>query len=157
MKKRLFKILLPVAALILLAVSVIPVNACAQGCTLTIGYWKTHSSYGPAPYDSTWDLVNEDGAFYYSGLTNIQILNKAPRGNAYYIFAKQWIGANLNFYAGADVPSEVWTALGWGYTYFASYTPSTGNKAPVRAQAIYYANVLDQYNKGLIGPGHCTD
>ena len=30
------------------------------GCTLTQGYWKTHSKYGPAPYDSTWALIGED-------------------------------------------------------------------------------------------------
>ena len=27
---------------------------CDEGCTLTPGYWKTHSDYGPAPYDDTW-------------------------------------------------------------------------------------------------------
>lgn len=27
------------------------------GCTLTQGYWKTHSEFGPAPYDDTWALV----------------------------------------------------------------------------------------------------
>jgi hypothetical protein len=158
MNKRLLRILIPLVALILLAVSVIPSSACGYaGCTKTIGYWKTHSSYGPAPYDTTWDVKNEDAIFYFSGLTNIQILWKAPRGNAYYIFAKQWIGANLNLISGADAPPEVWDALGWGYTYFGTYTPAAGNKAPVRAQAIYYAGILDKYNKGEIGPGHCAD
>lgn len=27
------------------------------GCTHTQGYWKTHSEFGPAPYDDTWALV----------------------------------------------------------------------------------------------------
>ena len=30
---------------------------CYGGCTLTQGYWKTHSEYGPAPYDDTWALL----------------------------------------------------------------------------------------------------
>ena len=30
---------------------------CAGGCTLTQGYWKTHSLRGPAPYDDAWLLV----------------------------------------------------------------------------------------------------
>lgn len=30
---------------------------CQGGCTLTQGYWKTHSRYGPAPYDTTWAKV----------------------------------------------------------------------------------------------------
>ena len=27
---------------------------CLGGCTLTPGYWKTHSEFGPAPYDDNW-------------------------------------------------------------------------------------------------------
>ena len=27
-----------------------------QGCTLTQGYWKTHSENGPAPYDDNWAI-----------------------------------------------------------------------------------------------------
>ncbi len=30
------------------------------GCTLTRGYWQTHSAYGPAPYDATWAEIGED-------------------------------------------------------------------------------------------------
>ena len=30
-------------------------------CTLTQGYWKTHSSYGPAPYDVTWAILGDYG------------------------------------------------------------------------------------------------
>jgi hypothetical protein len=34
---------------------VVPVNiACAEGCSLTPGYWKTHSNLGPAPFDAAW-------------------------------------------------------------------------------------------------------
>jgi hypothetical protein len=33
------------------------------GCTLTPGYWKTHSKYGPAKYDTTWALKGEDTPF----------------------------------------------------------------------------------------------
>ena len=35
--------------------------SCNAGYTLTHGYWKTHSSYGPAPYDDTWALVSPIG------------------------------------------------------------------------------------------------
>jgi len=31
---------------------------CAGDCTLTYGYWKTHSKYGPAtPPDATWNQL----------------------------------------------------------------------------------------------------
>ncbi len=157
-RKGLLRVLTPVFILVLLIVSVIPVSACDTSCTLTLGYWKTHSSYGPAPYDSAWDYRDEDAKFYYSGLTNYQILWKAPKGNAYYILAKQWIAANLNMDSGATAPTEVLDAVwGWGYNYFINYTPKTGNKGSIRAEALYYANLLDQYNNGLIGPGHCEN
>jgi len=32
------------------------------GCTLTQGYWKTHSEFGPAPYDDAWGDVIGTGA-----------------------------------------------------------------------------------------------
>jgi hypothetical protein len=34
----------------------------APGCTLTQGYWKTHSEFGPAPYDDAWGDVLGTGA-----------------------------------------------------------------------------------------------
>jgi hypothetical protein len=30
---------------------------CEEGCTLTQGYWKTHSECGPAPYDDNWTNI----------------------------------------------------------------------------------------------------
>ncbi len=45
---------------------------CNQGCTLTPGYWKTHSRRGPAPYDDTWAQLGpsqETKAFFLSGKT----------------------------------------------------------------------------------------
>ena len=45
-----------------------------KGCTLTPGYWKTHSKYGPAPYDATWALYGEDNIFFLSGLSNYEVL-----------------------------------------------------------------------------------
>lgn len=51
---------------------------CAGGCTLTQGYWKTHSKYGPAPYDDTWALVGEDTPFFQSRLSWYQVLWTPP-------------------------------------------------------------------------------
>jgi hypothetical protein len=67
------------------------------GCTLTQGYWKTHSKYGPAPYDARWALVGEDTAFFSSGKTWYEAINTSSAGgNAYYILARQYIAAKLN-------------------------------------------------------------
>ncbi len=128
------------------------------GCTLTPGYWKTHSSYGPAPYDMTWDLVDEDGAFFLSGKTYYQVLWTSPKGNAYYNLSFQYIAAGLNELHGADF-SAAKAAYDDATTLFMAYTPAqiAGLKGsdPLRQQFINLAGILGNYNKGLIGPGHC--
>jgi hypothetical protein len=130
---------------------------CAGGCTLTPGYWKTHSKYGPAPYDDTWALIGEDTMFFQSGQTWYQVLWTSPvGGNAYYILAHAYIAAELNGLNGADT-TAVDAALAGAENFFGTYTPSSKLSKTVRAQAISYANLLDQYNNGYIGPGHCSE
>jgi hypothetical protein len=129
-----------------------------DGCTLTQGYWKTHSKYGPAPYDSTWALIGEDTAFFSSGQTWYQAINTSSAGgNAYYILAHQYIAAKLNLAAGASSTPAVAAALASADAFFATYTPSSTLSKAVRAQAISDAGTLAGYNEGGIGPGHCPD
>jgi hypothetical protein len=129
-----------------------------DGCTYTIGYWKTHSKYGPAPYDSTWALVGEDTTFFLSGKTWYQAFSTAPAGNAYDILAHQYMGAVLNKLNGADT-SSVDATLATATTLFNTYTPAqiaalSGGNA-VRKQFVALAEILDNYTTGRIGPGHC--
>lgn len=129
---------------------------CLGGCTLTQGYWKTHSRYGPAPYDDTWAQIGEDTPFYGSGKTFYQVLWTTPSGgNAYYILAHQFIAAKLNILNGADA-SAISAAMAWAEGFFATYTPGNVPKS-VASQAKSYAATLDSYNNGLIGPGHCSE
>jgi len=137
---------------------------CAGGCTLTQGYWKTHSKYGPAPRDDGWDKIppsgenqpgGEDALFYNSGQTYIQVLNTPPKGNAYYILAHQFIAAQLNILNGAD-GSAVSEAMAWAEAFFTKYGPGNVPKDQA-ALAKSYADLLDQYNNGYIGPGHCSE
>jgi hypothetical protein len=135
------------------------------GCSLTQGYWRTHSEYGPAPYDETWAKL-ADGAdtdFFESGQSYYLVLWTAPRGNAYYILAQQYIAATLNDLNGADT-SAITHELERAKELFEKYkTPaevaSLKGKAgnAIRAEFIELAGVLDSYNNGLIGPGHCDD
>jgi hypothetical protein len=129
-----------------------------DGCTLTQGYWKTHSKYGPAPYDSTWAVIGEDTTFFLSGKTWYQAINASSAGgNAYYILAQQYIAARLNIAAGAGTTSAVDAALAGATTFFSTYTPSSTLSPSVRAQAIAWATTLDNYNNGVTGPGHCPE
>lgn len=138
----------------------IPVSVpCNQGCTRTQGYWGTRSKYGPAPYDATWALVTPDGEdspFFSSGQTWYQVLQTPPAGgNAYYILAHQYIAVVLNQLSGADT-SAVSTELALAAQLLADYTPSSSITGALRDSFINTAGALDDYNNGVIGPGHCS-
>lgn len=132
------------------------------GCTLTLGYWKTHSEFGPAPYDATWAQLPSGAStgFFLSGQTWFQVFNTTPSGNAYYILAHQYMAAVLNGLNGASAPAAVTQAIASATALFNTYTPAQigalkGNQAP-RPAFISLAETLDDYNNGLIGPGHCN-
>jgi len=136
---------------------IVDVNVpCAGGCSLTPGYWKTHSSYGPASYDDTWAQIGENTTFYLSGQSWYQVLWTAPQGNAYYVLAHAYIAAKLNNLNGADT-AVVAADIAFAESFFATHAPSTELTKAERSAVIAAAANLDNYNNGLIGPGHCTE
>jgi hypothetical protein len=142
----------------------IPVTVpCGAGCTLTQGYWKTHSVLGPASKpDATWNLVGGPNAtFFKSGQTWIQVFRTSPSGNAYYNLAHQYMAAVLNTLNGASTTAAVNSALSWAKTFFGTYTPAQiaalKGSDPLRAQVLAAASTLGGYNEGSIGPGHCSE
>ncbi len=149
----------------------LPVTVACQasgGCTLTFGYWKTHSGYGPAPYDDNWENLGdvdgdgveeyEDEDFYASGQTYYEVLWTAPAGNVYYILARQYIATELNFLNGAD-PADAQEAFDDATILLDGADPNVVAllKGKARKPWTSAASVLDDYNNGTIGPGHCTD
>ncbi len=113
------------------------------GCTLTLGFWKNHTTVWPSPFDP-------NAPFFSSGKTWIFELNAPPKGgDAYLILAHQWIATTLNIASGAGVPPDVQTAYNDATTYF-----MTG----VGSDPIGWSNTLDNYNNGLAngGPSHCN-
>ncbi len=135
------------------------VPACPVGCTLTQGYWKTHTKYGPAkPRDDAWDLIGEDTTFYLSGQSYYRVLWTPPSGgNPYYQLAHQFIAATLNKLNGAATTPQVEAALAWAHSFFSNYPPNYAFNRTLTNQARYYAGLLAQYNEGYIGPGHCSE
>jgi hypothetical protein len=135
--------------------------ACAQGCTLTQGYWKTHSDRGPAPYDDAWKNLGpleEDTLFFKSGKTWYTVFWTSPAGNAYYNLAHQYMAAKLNVLNGASAPPSVIDALAAAETLFnAQGAGDTTLSKSEQKTAIALASTLDKYNNGLIGPGHCSE
>jgi hypothetical protein len=63
--------------------------------------------------------------------------------------------------AGTSIPSDVAAALNDAADLFGLYTPEVigglkGNDA-LRKTFIGLAEMLDDYNNGISGPGHCND
>lgn len=149
----------------------ITVNVPVEGCTLTYGYWKTHSIYGPAAHpDDAWDLVVDNGpdkTFFLSGQTWYDVLWTPPTGgNVYYQLAHQYIAAKLNILNGASITSEVHDAIVDAEKFFNDYTPEkaldlTKTKDKVKKDTLQsyraLATFLDHYNNGQVGPGHCDE
>lgn len=135
------------------------------GCTHTLGYWKTHAELGSAKkFDKTWNLIDPDGEnsiFFLSGASYFEVISASTKGNAYYILAQQYIAAILNKLSGADVPANVKSALNDAKTLFETHTPddikSLKGNDETRKEFIDLSEILDDYNNGIIGPGHCDD
>jgi hypothetical protein len=134
---------------------------CADnGCTLTPGYWKTHADPTRKQFDETWIAfagASGANATFDAGLSYLTVLNTAPQGNAYYILAHAYIAALLNIEAGADTTTAVDAALTSAAAFFAAKDPTSTLTKAERNAAIANAKILDDYNNGLTGPGHCDE
>jgi hypothetical protein len=117
------------------------------GCTYTQGYWKNHPDNWPT-----------DQLSLYSGRKAMRLLRTPPKkGNAYIILAHQYIAAELNVVNGTSIPDEVLEVWGRAQELLEKYQSkgTIPKKSPNRKLAIAMAKVLDDYNNGRIGPGHC--
>ena len=137
------------------------------GCTLTQGYWKTHSTYGPTSKpDDTWiEVGGPDANFYLSNQTWIEVFNTSVSGNSYYQLAHQYMAAYLNMLNGAMVPTVVQDAMDEAESIFEGTEPGYYKKVKGVSQAskdeisqlTSLAATLGSYNEGIIGPGHCGE
>jgi len=140
------------------------------GCSLTQGYWKTHSLYGPAAHpDETWLLVNgattggsfgvgPDSEFFDSGMTWLAVFNTAPQGgNAWLQLAHQYMAAVLNQLDGGGIP-ELQAKLDAAYVLLDKWDAQKNipKSDPDRAAAIALAYWLDDYNNGEFSQ-HCGE
>jgi hypothetical protein len=132
----------------------------AEGCTLTQGYWKNHPEAWPV------DGLTIDGETYLQGVL-LAILETPVEGNAALNLLHQYIAAALNLAAGAD-DSDVADAFNDAHDWFVAYLSITfvdgmpvvghvDSSSPEGQIAIALAGILDQFNNGFIGPGHCDD
>jgi len=120
-----------------------------NNCTYTQGYWKNHPEAWPVE-----EIMI--GGVTYTKAEAITILETPPKGDATYILAHQLIAAKLNILKGAD-PSAVETTITEADDWLSANPLGSNPSDPNRAQGIALAETLDEYNNGLIGPGHCDD
>lgn len=148
--------------IVFLSEEIVPPPPAEVGCTNTPGYWKNHTKYSAARRDATWDKIGaqgEDTEFFLSGKTYLEVLQTPVKGNAYFNLSFHYIAAKLNTLRGASAPDDVMHAIKEAEKLFQQYTPAQigalKGSNPVRKKFIAYAALLDKYNNGEIGPGHC--
>jgi len=126
---------------------------CGEGCTRTQGYWKNHSAYAGNPNQQIPWPLSEDSLLCDE--TWHDILHDNPNGgDAWIILAHQWIAARLNEASGASI-EDLNGDLDDAGSLLADNCG--GIPADLREGAIDLARRLDDFNNGVIGPGHCDD
>lgn len=134
----------------------LPDPDCGGGddCTYTQGWWKTHHQNASGSKKIDWPAPEDENA-KICGRTWLSILKTSTQGRAWYILAHQWISAKLNVANGASTTAAVDNALDKGNTLLLNNC--NGIKQCDRSTALGYADTLDDYNNGYIGPGHCDE
>jgi hypothetical protein len=143
---------------------------CSSGCTLTIGYWKTHAGFGPQA-DMVTPLLpvrlgTSGGAksinvttaalavhlLSFNGSNNVF----APSNGINKLYA-QLLGAKLSAAAGASL-SSVASVITSADAFLATHNSAdwSGLTAAQHATVNGWASILDSYNNGRVGPAHCT-
>jgi len=119
-------------------------------CPHTIGYWKNHSAYATKRSQQIpWPISEDTGG---CGITWYEVLHEVPNGgDAWIIVARQYIAAALSWGAGAEMPADVYDALGWAGAYLNDCEIDDEE----REVALEYAELLDAYNNSLAGVAAC--
>ncbi len=130
------------------------------GCTLTQGYWKTHSLDPTGQNSDEWPPAVESGGLTlgtvsYDEPQLLSILNTPAAGNGLIVLAHQLIAAKLNIANGADA-SSLGTAISDADALIGGLVvPPVGSGFLKPALTSVLTTTLTDYNEGAIGPGHC--
>jgi hypothetical protein len=116
-------------------------------CSLTQGFWKNHEEVWPVE-----ELIL--GTTTYTKLQLLAILRTPTRGDATYILIDQLIAARLNIANGAD-PTAIADTLTAADAWLAANPLGSNPTGAPRDVGVALAALLDDYNNGVTGPGHC--
>lgn len=137
-----------------------------EGCSLTIGFWKTHCGFGPQA-----DVVSQHLPIWLGAAGGSQSINVSNVQIAYNILVMktygdpsngitklyaQMLGAKLNIANGASdsaVASTIAAADAWLASH--RWTEWSSLSKSMKTRILGWMTTFDNYNNGLIGPGHC--
>jgi hypothetical protein len=137
----------------------IPVTVPSAGCTLTIGYWKTHPG-ATAKLLPIW-LGTPGGAKSIQVTTAPQATTtlsfNGDASNGINKLDGQLLGAKVSIATGAD-SSAVASTIGAADAFLATHNSAdwASLTKTQKTQVLGWATTLDNYNNGLTGPGHCS-
>ncbi len=126
-------------------------GCCAQNddaCTRSTGYWRTHHKYAKQAGNRHAWPIDEDTML--CGATWVELIQRAPRGDAWLILAQQWIAAHLNIATGVEAKPMLDHAL--NANAILACTVSLTNKDLV----LEHAALLETFNRGEYGAPQCT-
>ena len=140
-----------------------------QGCTLTIGFWKNHAGFGPqenvvSPLLPLWlgtegglnSIAASDSTTAHDILT--QQVYGDPSNGITKLYA-QMLAARLNIANGADA-AAVSDALAAADAFLTSHDWNDWNddlSSADKKMITGWKSIFDDFNNGIIGPGHCGD
>jgi hypothetical protein len=140
------------------------------GCSLTIGYWKNHAGFEPQADMVTPllpQLLGTSGGAKTQNVTTaalaVQFLSfNGSNGvfdasNGINKLYAQLLGAKLDIANGAD-GSAVASTISAADAFLATHdsTAWSGLSKADKNKVLGWMTTLDNYNNGLIGPGHCS-
>jgi len=139
---------------------------CPHGCTLTIGYWKTHAGFTGRNADGVTQFLPIWLGTPY-GAKSVQVTNAAQAvsilkfeygaaSNGITKLYAQLLGAKLNLSNGAS-DADVSSVMAKANAFLALYDYSswTSLSKKQKSDVLTWMTLLDGYNNGDIGPGHC--
>jgi len=139
-----------------------------DGCTYSKGYWKNHAGFGPQSDELSKLLpiwLGNDGGGKSMAVTDAQIAVDVlgqhvyghPRNGIAKLYA-QLLAAKLNIVNFAN-PEDIHEVIEEADSFLADhdYMDWESLEKVHRQMVLGWKDMLDQYNNGVIGPGHCDD
>lgn len=120
----------------------------STNCTYTQGFWKNHPGVWPVAGLTL-------GSVGYTQAQLLAIFSQPAAGNGLISLAHQLIAAKLNIANGANPTAAAAAIASADALIGALVVPPVGAGYLAPASTSGLTQTLDDYNNGIIGPGHC--